>query len=211
MKRSNVIAIAVVAVLAGAAAVYAYTQQGAGGGSSELLAPGALPDKVMGDANAPVTVIEYASMSCSHCAEFSNITFPAVKERYIDTGKVRFIFREFPFDGVAMAGSMIARCAGDDKYFPIVKAFFEQQASIRSAASPLEWLQSFGKQVGFTEESLNACLSNRELEANLGAVRDRAAEKFDVTSTPTFFVNGKIVRGAMTIEEFAQEVDPLLK
>jgi protein-disulfide isomerase len=165
----------------------------------------------LGDANAPVTVVEYASLSCSHCAEFSNSTFSQVKERYIDTGKVRFIFREFPFDGVAMAGSMIARCASDDKYFPIVKAFFEQQASIHSAASPLEWLQNFGKQVGFTEESLNACLSNRELEANLGAVRDRAAEKFNVSSTPTFFINGKIVRGGMTIEEFANEVEPLLK
>src|SRR5690606_31547593 len=132
-----------------------------------------------------------------------------VKERYVDTGKVRFIFRDFPLDNFAMAGSMLARCGGEGKYFPIVDAFFEQQKSLAPGSDAFEWLQSFAKQVGFTEESFEACLSNRELQDNLTAVRQRASEKFGVSSTPTFFINGKIRRGALTIEEFEKEIEPL--
>ena len=170
-----------------------------------------MPEQVLGDPNAPVTVVEYASLSCSHCAEFHEKTFPEVKKRYVDTGKVRFIFRDFPLDNFAMAGSMLARCAGEGKYFPVVDAFFQQQKNLTSTQDPFQWLQNFAKQVGFTEESFEACLSNQDLQDNLTAVRQRASEKFGVNSTPTFFINGKIERGAMTIEEFEQKIDPLLK
>jgi protein-disulfide isomerase len=133
------------------------------------------------------------------------------EKRYIDTGKVRFIYRDFPLDQYATAGAMLARCGGEGKYFPIVDAFFEQQQGLLTAQDPFEWLQNFGKQVGFTKESLEACLSNQELMDNVIAVRQRASEKFGVNSTPTFFINGKVVRGAMTIEEFEKEIEPLVK
>jgi protein-disulfide isomerase len=192
------------------AAEMAEAPEGAATNADDLLAPGPLPDKVLGDANAPVTVVEYASLSCSHCREFHDTTFPEVKKRYIDTGKVRFIYRDFPLDQFATAGAMLARCS-EDNYFAVIDAFFSQQEQLLSAQDPLEWLKGFGKQVGFTEETLEACLSNQELMDNILAVRQRASEKFGVNSTPTFFFNGKIKRGALTIEEFEKEVEPLVK
>jgi len=179
--------------------------------NEDLLAPGSLPEQILGDAGAPVTVIEYASLTCPHCAEFHRTTFPAIKQRFVDTGKVRFIFREFPLDNFATAGFMLARCAGEGKYFPILDAFFAKQNEFLAAPDPFEWVQSFGKQVGFTQESLEACLSNQELLDSVMAVRQRASEKFGVGSTPTFFINGKIKRGAMSIEEFEKEIEPLPK
>lgn len=222
MKRSALFAIAALALIAAGAGAYYASQEepepvaeaadnapGAQVDMATLLQPGPLPDQAMGEANAPVTVVEYASLSCSHCREFHDKTLPEVKSRFIDTGKVRFIFRDFPLDQFALAGAMIARCAGDEKYFPIVDAFFTQQESLLDAQDPLAWLQNFGKQVGFTQEQLEACLSNRELEDNLLTVRETASGKFGVNSTPTFFFNGKIRRGALTIEEFEKEVEAL--
>ncbi len=233
MKRSTLIAVAAAAILvAGIAAYFIFAMQpseGDGNGPStplagaetsegpsqistdELLAPGPVPDQTLGPADAPVTVVEYASLTCSHCAEFTKETFPEVKKRYIDTGKIRFIFREFPLDQFATAGSMLARCAGEGKYFPVTDAFFDQQDELRAAPEPFVWLQSFAKQLGFTSESFEACLSNQGLMDNIIAVRQRASEKFGVSSTPTFFFNGKVRRGGMTIEEFEKELEPLLK
>lgn len=173
----------------------------------ELMAPGEVPDMILGDANAPVTVVEYASLSCSHCRDFHVDTLPEVKKRLVETGKVRFVFRDFPLDQYATAGAMLARCNGDDKYFAVIEAFFAQQSSLLSAQDPFAWLQSFAKQVGYTQESLEACLSNQELMDNLLAVRERASQKFGVSSTPTFFFNGKVRRGGMSVEEFEKEVE----
>ena len=224
MKRSTVFALIAAAVIVGAVILLVslkddYAGAAPGGepetaaaiNADDLLAPGPLPEQVLGDPNAPVTIVEYASLSCSHCREFHEKTFPEVKKRYIDTGKVRFIFRDFPLDQYATAGSMMARCAGEGKYFPVIAAFFAQQQGLLTAQDPFEWLQNFGKQVGFTKESLEACLSNQELMDNVIAVRQRASEKFGVSSTPTFFINGKVVRGGITIEEFEKEIEPLVK
>jgi protein-disulfide isomerase len=184
---------------------------GPGVSMDELLAPGALPDQVLGNANAPVTVVEYASLSCSHCREFHDKTFPEVQKRLIDTGKIRFIYRDFPLDQYATAGAMLARCS-EGKYFPIVDAFFAQQDGLLSSGeNAFKWLQDFAKQVGFTQETMEACLSNQGLMDNILAVRQRASEKFGVSSTPTFFFNGKIKRGALTIEEFEAELATLPK
>ncbi|MFC5066695.1 DsbA family protein [Flaviflagellibacter deserti] len=179
--------------------------------TQDLMAPGPLPDQAVGDANAPITIIEYASLTCPHCAHFHETTYPELKKRYIDTGKVRFIFREFPLDNYATAGFMLARCGGDGKYFPILEAFFNKQEELMKAANPFDWIQGFGKQVGFTQESLDSCLSNQQLLDSVMAVRQRAAEKLGVSSTPTFFINGKVKRGAMTIEELDKELEPLLR
>ncbi len=220
MNRPVLIALIAAGVIAaGGIGYFAFQNGGASAqtasapaeNSSELLAPGPLPEQVLGEANAPVTIVEYASLSCSHCREFHEKTLPELKTRYIDTGKVRLIFRDFPLDNFAMAGAMIARCGGEGKYFPIVDAFFKGQSSITNDTDIFKWLENFGKQVGLTTESFEACLSNRELQDNLTSVRETASQKFGVNSTPTFFINGKIVRGALTIEEFEKEIEPLLK
>ena len=179
----------------------------------ELMAPGALPDMVMGDAKAPVTVIEYASMTCPHCAHFTETTFPELKKRYIDTGRVRFIFREFPLDQLAAAAFMLARCAGETdpgKYFTLVDTMFRQQR-VWAVEKPLPPLLALAKQAGFTQASFEACLQNQKLLDGIEAVRTRATDKFKVQSTPSFFINGTLTAGALTIEDMAKQIDPLLK
>ena len=179
----------------------------------ELMAPGALPDMVMGDAKATVTVIEYASMTCPHCAHFTETTFPELKKRYIDTGKVRFIFREFPLDQLAAAAFMLARCAGEtdsSKYFTMIDTMFRQQR-VWAVEKPLPPLLALAKQAGFTQATFEACLQNQKLLDGIEAVRNRATDKFKVQSTPSFFINGTLFAGALTIEDMAKQIDPLLK
>lgn len=179
----------------------------------ELMAPGALPDMVMGDAKAPVTVIEYASMTCPHCAHFTETTFPELKKRYIDTGKVRFIFREFPLDQLAAAAFMLARCSGEtdsSKYFTMVDTMFRQQR-VWAVEKPLPPLLALAKQAGFTQATFETCLQNQKLLDGIEAVRNRATDKFKVQSTPSFFINGTLFAGALTIEDMAKHIEPLLK
>ena len=175
---------------------------------AKLLEEGALPDQAEGPADAPVTIVEYASMTCPHCAHFHEATFPALKEKYIDTGKVRFILREFPFDPRAEAGFMLARCA-EGKYFPMVDVLFKQQENWAAVQDARTALLNIAKLAGFTQESFEACLTNQKLLDDVRAVRSRGAE-FGVDSTPTFFINGKKYPGAMSIEQMSAIIDPLL-
>jgi len=185
---------------------------------AELAKPGPDGDIVLGSPKAPVTIIEYASMTCPHCAHFSQTTFPELKKRYIDTGKVRFIFREFPFDKLAAAAFMLARCAhaaagsagGSDKYMAVVETLFAQQSQW-VIDKPLGPLQDIAKQFGFTADSFKACLTNQKVLDGIEAVRDRAVQKLGVNSTPTFFINGKKIVGDVAIETMAKEIDPHLK
>jgi protein-disulfide isomerase len=177
---------------------------------ADLMQPNPLGEMSLGDANAPITVIEYASMTCPHCAHFSMTTFPELKKRYIDTGKVRFIFREFPLDRLALAGFVLARCVSPDKYFPVIETLFAQQRDW-VVQKPLQPLLAIFKQVGMNEQTFNSCLDNQQLAEGIDKVRSQAAEKFGVNSTPTFFVNGKRVNGALTIEEMEKEFAPYLK
>jgi protein-disulfide isomerase len=178
--------------------------------SADLLTPGPLGDQVLGPANAPVTIIEYASMTCPHCAHFHETTYPEMKKKYIDTGKLRFIFREFPLDALAAAGSMLARCAGKDKFFPLVETLFAQQKEWVTQ-KPLQPMLAIAKQAGFTQESFDKCLANQEVLSGIEEGRQRAVQKLGVQSTPTFFINGKIFRGTLTIEELDKEMAPYLK
>src|ERR671936_20128 len=172
-------AAAVTAIIAaGSAGIYlwsstdtaaAETPAGAEVSMADLLVPGPLGDQIQGQADAPVTIVEYASMTCPHCSHFHETTYPELKKRYIDTGKVRFIFREFPLDPLAAAGFMLARCAPKEQYFPMI-----------------ETLLAIAKQAGFSQQSFEACLANRELQGNIEAVRNQGAEKFGVNSTPSF-------------------------
>jgi len=181
--------------------------------ASELMKTDALPDMAMGNDKAAVTVVEYASMTCPHCAHFQETTFPELKKRYIDTGKVHYIFREFPLDNLAAAASMLARCAGKDdkdKYFALVDTLFRQQRQW-AVEKPIPPLLAIAKQAGFTEQTFNACLANQQVLDGIESVRQRAVKQFKVQSTPTFFINGTSYPGALSIEDMAKAIDPQLK
>ncbi|HZP20272.1 MAG TPA: DsbA family protein [Bauldia sp.] len=177
---------------------------------AELAVAGPLGDMAMGDPKAKVTIIEYASMTCPHCARVANETFPALKEKYIDTGKVYFIFREFPLDDLALAASMLARCAPPEKYFPTIKILFEMQENWAAAADPGAALYGYLAPMGFTEESFNSCLQDQKVLDGVTAVRDRAEQKFGVRGTPTFFFNGTQKVGELTIKEVDDILAPML-
>jgi protein-disulfide isomerase len=176
----------------------------------ELMQPGPLGDMALGEANAPVTIIEYASMTCPHCAHFHEATYPDLKKKYIDTGKVRFIFREFPLDQLAAAAFMLARCGDRDRYFAMIETLFAQQRDW-VVQRPLQPLMAIAKQAGLSEQQFNECLKNQQVLDAIEEVRQRAAQKLSVQSTPTFFINGKMFRGAATLAEFEKEITPYLK
>jgi protein-disulfide isomerase len=167
----------------------------------------AFGEMVLGPDTAKVTVIEYASATCPHCAEFYNETFATLKKEYIDTGKIRFVFREFPHQDAALAAFMLARCAPKEKYFPLIDVFFLTQPEWTQ--NPQEGLYKIAQQAGFTKESFEACLKNETVAKDILAVRTKA-EGFGVTGIPTFFVNGERYDGEITVEAFRAKIDPLL-
>lgn len=177
----------------------------------DLMKPDGLEELTLGPKDAKVVVVEYASMTCGHCARFHNTVFPKLKEQYIDTGKIQFIMREFPLDNLAAAASMLARCSGDGKTFAMIDVLFEKQADWAFVKSnPVPALMELAKQAGFTKESFETCLKDDELLKKIMARRERAASQFGVNSTPTFFVNGTKLAGATSIEDFSKVIDPLL-
>jgi protein-disulfide isomerase len=207
-RREFVVGTSALAILAALnAPVWA---QGAAPSTAELMETGVLPDQAVGNPDAPVTVIEYASMTCGHCAAFHNTTYPEFKKRYVDTGKARYILREFPLDPLAAGAFMLARCAGKDKYFPLVETLFQQQRNW-VVQKPIEPLFAIAKQAGFTQETFDACLKDQKMLDAIEWVRARGADKFKVDSTPTFFINGKIYKGALSIEDLSKAIDSQLK
>jgi len=183
--------------------------------AAEIAKEGPLPDMTLGKAGAPVTIVEYASTTCPHCAHFYANTFPELKKRYIDTGKVFYIYREFVLNQLDLAAVMLLRCGEKDKYFPLLDTLFQKQETW-VVQKPLPPLLAIAKQAGFTEEQFNACLdtqNNPTAKATLEKIQaaNEQAQKFGVNSTPAFFINGEIHRGDMSIDEMAAKIDPLLK
>jgi protein-disulfide isomerase len=176
---------------------------------AELMQAGPLGEEAMGSDGAPVTIIEYASLTCSHCAHFADATFPKLKKNYIDTGKVRYILREFPFDPLAASAFMLARCAPKNAYFPVISLLFRTQErwAVRDPIGPL---LSIVRQVGFTKQSFKACLADQKVLSGIEWVRDRAVKKFGVDATPTFFINGRKYVGDMSIAELGEAIEPNL-
>lgn len=177
----------------------------------KLMEVGPLPDMALGDEDAPVTIVEYASLTCPHCALFHNQVFPTVKREYIDTGKVRWVFREFPLDAIATSGSMLARCADPKHYFGFIDIMFAQHEDEKdgwlSQPNPMEGLQNIARQGGFTAEQFADCNKNQELLDGINWIYKRASEEFDVRSTPTFFINDRMLRGAVAYEGFHKCID----
>jgi protein-disulfide isomerase len=204
------LSLAVFAALAASAAIGGAKAQDT---TAALLAkPMALPEIALGSAKAPVTIVEYASMSCPHCAAFEENVFPMLRSKYIDTGKVRFVFREFPLDIKAVAASMLARCIGNDdaeKYLGALQLLFQQQDALM--AHTLETLQGIGARSGMNEQAVEACEKDQAMLDKLKADQVFAFEVLKVDATPTFFVNGEKLRGAMSFEELEAKIKPLLK
>ena len=167
-------------------------------------------ERSLGNQNAKVTVIEYASLTCPHCAAFHTGPWPTIKKEYLDTGKIKFIYRDFPLDRVALAASMIARCAPEERYFGIISLMFETQDTWRNAANPQAALESIGRLAGMPAETLQTCLQNRAVFDAVMKQRDDGDQKFKIESTPTILVNGKKIDGSLDIGRFREVVDQAL-
>jgi protein-disulfide isomerase len=181
--------------------------------ASDVAKPVSLPDMALGPADAAVTITEYASMTCPHCAAFDTAVFPKIKSEYIDTGKVRYVFREFPLDVKAAAGSMLARCIAKDdsgKYFAVVDLLFKQQNDW-AMKNTAETLGRIGKQAGLSQQAVEACLKDQALLDKIAADQKYASEVLKVDSTPTFFINGEKIKGEASFEAFDKVIKPLLK
>ena len=174
--------------------------------------PVSLPDMALGSAKAPVTIVEYSSMTCPHCADFTENVFPMLQSKYIDTGKVRFVSREFPLDIKAAGASMLARCAADgdaQKYFDAVAMLFKQQPDLIEHTA--DTITAVGGKFGMSSEAVETCEKDNGLLDKLKADQNFAYDKLKVDATPTFFINGERVKGSMSFEEFEKMLAPLLK
>src|SRR5437870_10086534 len=182
-------------------------------GAADVAKPVSLPDMALGPANATVTITEFASMTCPHCAAFTEKVFPKLKSEYIDSGKIRFVFREFPLDIKAAAGSMLARCIAKDdarKYFAVVDLLFRQQEAW-ALKNTAETLIRIGKQAGLSQQQVEECLNDTAMRDKIVADQKYANEVLKVNSTPTFFLNGEMMKGEQTFEEFDKRIKSLLK
>jgi len=177
-----------------------------------LARPMSLPEMALGEAKAPVTIFEFASMSCPHCAAFEQNVFPMLRSKYIDTGKVRYVFREFPLDIKAASASVLARCIanGDaEKFFGAIDTMFKQQDALMEQTK--EAMLAIGKQAGLDDKGVESCVGDQSAMDKLSADETFAAKQLKVDATPTFFINGKMVKGAISFEEFEAKLKPLLK
>jgi protein-disulfide isomerase len=215
VSRRHIVAGISAAALAGLAPAHAFAQARTNKkfNPADLHKPGTLGDHVIGKADAPVTIVEYASFTCSHCAAFHKVTFPKLKEKYIDTGKVKLIFRPFPTAPaqLSVAAAMLAHCAGDERYFAMTSALFETQSNWASANAAAELLK-LANQAGMSKEKFEACLGDNKLAGEIQQNAVRAFETFGVEATPTFFINGVTkIEGDASIDALSKAIDPLLK
>ena len=179
---------------------------------AEVMQPSSsLAEIGVGRADAPVTIIKYASMTCPSCADFHNTVYPQLKQKYIDPGKAKLIFREYPLDNLAAAASMLARCSGGEGPAAMISDLFKQQSNWAfERTNPVPKLFEVARQAGFTQASFDTCLTDQKLLEQIEGGRKRASEKFGVSATPTFFVNGKRL-GGRALADFEKAIDPLLK
>lgn len=167
-------------------------------------------DVVMGDPDAPVTIVEYASLTCPHCSTFHINTWPQVKEAYVDTGKVKFILREVYFDKEGLWASMTARCGGEKGFYPMMDTFLKQQRTWTRGENISEEIQKIGRRAGLSNDQLSACLSDRDYAKTLLEAYQTNAAEDEIRSTPSFIINGELHSGSMSFEEISELIDAAL-
>lgn len=177
--------------------------------AEEVAKPGPLPEISIGQPEAPVTIVEYASMTCSHCGKFHREVLPLLRRDYIDKGLVRLLIREFPIDNLSAAAFMLVRCVGPMRSYGLLSTLFEKQDAWVVRDNPVAKLFALARDSGFTQETFNRCLSDQSLLEQISAVSVRATQAFNVKSTPTFFINGRGLEGG-SIEAFRGIIDPMI-
>jgi protein-disulfide isomerase len=166
-------------------------------------------DHVLGKADAPITIIEYASLTCPHCAEFNKEVLPEVKAKYIETGKAKLIYRDFPLDQWALRASVLARCAPSDKYFGFVDVLFQNQVTWATAKDPMAALEKIGMLGGVSSAQFSACMQDKKLQDAVLAQSLQGQKEFDVQGTPTIIVNGKKIENPQSFADFDKILKPL--
>ena len=164
---------------------------------------------IYGDINAPITIFEYASLTCNHCATFHTTVLPKLKTNYIDKSLVKLVYRDYPLDGLAMAGAMLARCAPEGRGKAMLNLLFSQQMTWVTSNTPLEPLKKYSKFAGMNEKEVDSCLKNEEM---LNSVRNKAEEAndlYNIKSTPTFFIDGVKIEGNMGYEYMSKTSGPI--
>jgi len=218
MNRAVLVGLVVAIVIAvGAGIWYSRQDVGAAAPNSELDASEPAPavppvkegDKAMGEAKAPVTIVEYFSLGCPHCRKFHETILPKLKTDYIDTGKVRLVFRDFPLDGVSYGAALLTRCMNDLAYFPMVDTLFAQQDAWH-VQNGIEQIKVIAKSAGLDDAAFNACLNNQANKDQIKAMQDEAANTLKIDSTPTFFINDRVLKGVSEYEAFKATIDGAL-
>lgn len=166
-----------------------------------------MQDRVLGDPAAPVAIYEYSSLSCPHCRAFHQDTLPRLKEAYIEPGQAKLIYRDFPLNGPAVAASMLARCAPEDRFYPLLETLFEQQTQWLSSQDVLGSLAQIGRFAGLSAGEIDACFQNEALFAALRDSRNAYADEFEISSTPTFIIGDEKIVGAQPFETFAAAIE----
>jgi protein-disulfide isomerase len=224
------LALALLGIFAGAYAVHAAD------GSSALAAPGSfaasssmlaktdappppagyvtplITERALGKADAPVTVHEFVSLTCSHCAAFYTEALPELKKRYIDTGKVKFVLHDYPLDGIALKAASLARCMPEEQFFPFIEILYKSQMAWAGSANPEKTLIQYAKLGGLPEDKANACLNDTKLQDEIVAERTSGEQKYSITGTPSFIINdgAQRLQGAQPVAAFAEIFDKLL-
>ncbi len=171
---------------------------------------GALPERALGSSDAKITIIEYASLTCPHCAHFHEATYPELKTQWIDSGKARFVYRHFPLDGLALRAAALAECMEGDSFFGFLDLLFASQQSWARASDPIAALQNLAKQAGMDEATSEACLTDDVVITQVLTQRQQASAEFEIDSTPSFIVNDKKIAGAIAYGELDEFLSGLL-
>lgn len=170
----------------------------------------ALENKTLGKTDAPIKMIEFASLTCGHCAKFHNEVMPSIKKKYIDTGKIFFTYKDFPLDKFALKASIISRCSGNEKFFSFLDVFYKKQSSWTRTQDPFKSLIKIAKVGGIKDEDIKVCVSNKSIEDGLLKDRLDSSKKFDITATPTIYLNGEKYNGDLTLEALEFKINSLL-
>ncbi len=167
----------------------------------------AMKDRVLGKADAPVTITEYSSLTCPHCMAFHRDVLPSIKKDYIDTGKVKLVFRDFPLGGLAMAAAMMARCANPERYFGLIEILFRGQGEWSRSQDPMAAISRVGRLAGLSDKDVQACFQKKALWKAIQKRADSAGKKHKINSTPSFVIGDRTISGGLPYEEFKKIID----